>query len=56
MDQTITILPGWNLYDIDAYLSNKGIVPVGQFLDTVTENFSSYQKDFSFLQDVSSIE
>lgn len=26
-DITITILPGWNMYDIDAYLSEKKIIP-----------------------------
>ena len=25
VDQTITILPGWSSYDIDAYLASKGI-------------------------------
>lgn len=25
-DETITILPGWNVYDIDAYLSGKNIL------------------------------
>ena len=25
-DITITILPGWNMYDIDAYLSDKNII------------------------------
>jgi hypothetical protein len=26
-DLTITILPGWNIYDIDAYLSKIGVTP-----------------------------
>lgn len=25
-DETITILPGWNIYDIDAYLAEKNIL------------------------------
>ena len=25
-DLTITILPGWNMYDIDTYLSEKKII------------------------------
>ena len=25
-DLTITILPGWNIYDIDAYLAKNGII------------------------------
>lgn len=48
-DQTITILPGWNIYDIDDYLARKQILKWGEFVSTVASDFSLYQKNFSFL-------
>jgi UPF0755 protein len=55
-DTTITILPWWNLYDIDAYLANKWVSKVGDFLSTITMNFWTYQQDFPFLQGIKSLE
>ena len=55
-DVWITILPGWNMWDIDSYLSSQGVSRPGEFLDTARINFSVYQKDFSFLADVDSLE
>lgn len=56
VDQTITILPGWSSYDIDAYLASKGIGSTGDFLETARLNFAAYQHDFLFLTGVSSLE
>ena len=56
VDQTITILPGWSSYDIDAYLANKGIGWVGDFLETSRLNFAEYQRDFAWLAGVASLE
>ena len=56
-DLTITILPGWNSYDIDDYLYRKDIIQdPGDFLLALRDNFSKYQKDYSFLNGVPSIE
>lgn len=55
-DQTVTILPGWNSYDIDAYLAAKWIGKTGDFLDTSRLNFAQYQADFPFLAGVTSLE
>lgn len=55
-DISITILPGWNIYDIDAYLANKGISKVGDVLSTMVMNFPTYQEDYPFLQNVKSLE
>ncbi len=30
-DITITILPGWNIWDIDAYLTKEGVTKSGAF-------------------------
>ncbi len=56
IDQTITILPGWSSYDIDTYLAAKGIGSIGDFLETSRLNFSVYQKEFSWLAEVQSLE
>ncbi len=56
LDQTIMILPGWNSYDIDAYLAEKGIGWVGDFLDAARINFPAYQRDFPFLSGVTTLE
>ncbi len=56
-DLTITILPGWNSYDIDDYLYRKDIIEnPGDFLLALQENFIEYQKEYPFLQGVKSIE
>jgi hypothetical protein len=49
MDITITILPGWNMYDIDSYLSDKKIIPTGAFLLAARDNFSTFQTKYTFL-------
>ena len=55
-DMTITILPGWNLYDIDAYLTQKNIASVWDFLRTATDRFSEYASEYSFLEGRESLE
>lgn len=55
-DLTITIIPGWNMWDLDAYLASKDIGAPGDFLTTVQLNFAQYQKEFAFLEHVSSLE
>lgn len=49
-DITITILPGWNMYDIDSYLSDKKILPTWAFLIAARDNFSSFEAKYSFLK------
>lgn len=56
VDQTITILPGWSSYDIDAYLASKGIGSIGDLLEVSRLNFAEYQHDFPWLAGVSSLE
>jgi cell division protein YceG involved in septum cleavage len=55
-DLTITILPGWNMYDIDEYLSSKKILAPGAFLLAARDNFEAFQKKYSFLDGVTSLE
>lgn len=49
-DITITILPGWNMYDIDSYLSDKHILPTWAFLIAGRDNFASFGEKYSFLK------
>lgn len=48
-DITITILPGWNIFDIDVYLSKLKIIKEGDFIGA-SENISDgLRKSFLFL-------
>lgn len=55
-DITITILPGWNMYDIDEYLTEKNISKTGEFLRVASDRFSEYQTKYDFLIGVDSLE
>lgn len=55
-DITITLLPGWNIWDIDSYLTKKGIIQAGDFT-ALAENISSTLKtEFLFLEEASTLE
>ena len=55
-DITITLLPGWNIWDIDAYLTKQGIIKAGEFTASA-ENISPAMKtDFPFLEKVTTLE
>ncbi len=56
-DLTITILPGWNSYDIDDYLYRKDIIEnPGDFLMALRDGFGKYQSEYTFLHWVTSME
>ncbi len=55
-DQTITIIPGWNRYDIDAYLAKNDILPAGEFLRETKDNLAYYQGRYDFLKWTNSLE
>jgi len=44
------------MWDIDSYLAEQNISRPGEFLDTARMNFAVYQKDFPFLEGVTSLE
>jgi len=55
-DLTITILPGWNIYDIDNYLVEKKIAKAWDFVTDIEMNFDIYKSEFSFLEWKTSLE
>jgi UPF0755 protein len=55
-DLTITILPGWNMYDIDSYLSDKGILEAWELLLAARDHFTDLQKKYIFLADKTNLE
>lgn len=55
-DLTITILPWWNMYDIDNYLSEKRILEAGAFLMAARDHFYDLKKKYQFLDWRTSIE
>jgi len=55
-DITITILPGWNIFDIDAYLAKEGMVRAGDFVKA-SENISNdLRNTFSFIGSIRTLE
>lgn len=55
-DITITLLPGWNIWDMDVYLTKQGIIRAGDFTK-IAENISpAMRKDFPFLDKVTTLE
>lgn len=55
-DITITILPGWNMYDIDDYLVGKNISKTWEFLRVASDRFWEYQTKYEFLKGLDSLE
>ncbi len=55
-DLTITVLPGWNIYDMDTYFQEKKVLPIGVFMETTIADFPILQKKYPFLVWVSSLE
>lgn len=54
-DNTIMILPWWNLYDIDAYLTRENVTESGAFLSAAS-NIDSWRQKYDFLDWVASLE
>lgn len=55
-DITITLLPGWNIWDIDAYLTKQGITQSGDFTKSAENISDSMRKDFPFLGKATTLE
>lgn len=52
---SLTILPWWNIFDIDNYLTEKWLISKWQFISEA-KNTDKYKKDFNFLKDVITLE
>lgn len=52
---SITILPGWNMFDIDEYLSNKWLIKSWEYIKEA-KKIEKYKKDYSFLANKYSLE
>ncbi|MCT4616974.1 MAG: endolytic transglycosylase MltG [Candidatus Gracilibacteria bacterium] len=51
----VTILEGWNIYDIDKYLSDEKLITKGDFIK-IAENYSNSENKYSFLTKGKSVE
>ncbi len=51
----ITILPWWNIYDIDNYLTNLSLIKKWEFIQEA-QSINNYKADFSFLTNQLSLE
>ncbi len=55
-DLTITVLPGWNMWDMDEYFAKEKVLEAGDFTRTAQSKFGEYQKEFAFLKGADSLE
>ncbi len=55
-DLTVTFLPGWTLFDIDAYLASLGLVPEGAVRNLDPATFDRLSETYPFLKGRSSME
>ncbi len=55
-DITFMILPGWSVYDIDSYLSQKKFIKPGEFIDARPSDFPRLIKKYPFLEGKKSFE
>jgi len=55
-DITITFLPGWNMWDMDAYLTKVGIIKAGDFTKNAENITPEIRKSFPFLGNMTTLE
>lgn len=55
-DITITLLPGWNIWDMDAYLTKQGVLEAGEFTKSAENIPPALKKEFPFLGQVNTLE
>jgi UPF0755 protein len=55
-DIKITILEGWNIYDIDILLTGKWLIKKWEFLSYISDNLNIFKKEYSFLKPAISLE
>lgn len=55
-DIKVTLLEGWNIYDIDATLTKKWVIKEWEFLAYISDNLNEFKKEFSFLTPATSLE
>ena len=55
-DITITLLPGWNIWDMDSYLAKQGIIRAGEFTKSAENISEALRKDFPFLGKATTLE
>lgn len=49
-DVTVTFLPGWTLYDIDAYLADMGMIEKGQVSAIASDDLEYLKSAYPFLK------
>lgn len=55
-DDTITLLEGWTIYDIDDYLDNKWLTEAGDFISNNESYLAKVKWDYPFLENAISLE
>lgn len=55
VDKKLVFLEGWNIYDIDEYLTKNNLILPGEFI-AESQNISNYKDKYSFLQNTITLE
>ncbi|NDK08153.1 endolytic transglycosylase MltG, partial [Candidatus Gracilibacteria bacterium] len=55
-DKQITILEGWNIYDIDNLLSKDDYIKAGDLISLNKEKLDKYKKEYAFLSSTETLE
>ena len=55
-DDTVTILEGWTIYDIDDYLDNKWLTEAWEFINNNESYLAEIRDDYPFLESAISLE
>ncbi len=55
-DDTVTLLEGWTIYDIDDYLDEKWLTDAWEFISNAESSFVKLQGDYPFLESALTLE
>ena len=57
-ETSITVLEGWNIYDIDRMLTSAELINAWEFIDYATncESFCTHKENFAFIADAETLE
>ena len=53
---TVTFLEGWNIFDIDEYLTSKALIQAGDFISYAENDFSELTGEYDYLKSALSLE
>ena len=55
-EMTVTFLEGWNIFDIDSYLTNRRLIEAWEFINYAENGFKDLSPDYPFIEAALSLE